>query len=591
MKNSLLDKAPKVASEIGGKNRLKRKREIRAVFQMHKGNALLAKSSNGRALEVCPAFSILGKVVDLDGRNPGYLIEFDSLLGKKQQAVLPIATMNSPDRIFKVLTDAGFNFPQEDIKNRITAVCMYLESYCPPDVVHLRIIRDGWITGPDGKLVYVLGDGVYGGKVAGLKVFRPRQHELVSKGSSAEWIALNKQLGNEPIAVLLACASLSSVLLFPFGIASILVFLVGSSGTGKTAGLKYASSFFDIPNSLLTWSGTDNGIEAAALQRQHKPLVIDEVGQATPQQFEKLSYLLTNAAGKLRANTMGDAVVPQQTHSVVISAGETAPLTLIEAKGKRAKQGQVTRLIAIPALMKHGIWDDLGEHQDGAAKTHYLLKEIDRVHGIAGRQFCKLVAGRIKQYKSLFAAVSEDFAKEICMEVHDGSEDSTPRRVLRSFALFAFTGLLAIEHKILPWSEMQVFNAMRVTYLRWLEDYKIRQPTTASCLIAPIRLFLESQRGSKFKPLDTWRVDHAGTVAGFDHKFRDGEECFLFYPAFFNLQLCGEQPNSLILGALKDAGYLRTGSRGVPSIQVNMPGGGKEAKRAFYAIRKVILLG
>ena len=591
MKNCLSHKALEVDCAIGVKNKHQRTREIKAVFQMHKGNALLAKGDNGRVLEVCPAFSILGKVVDVDGRNPGYLIEFDSLLGKKQQAVLPIAAMNSPDRIFKVLADAGFNFPQDDIKSRISAVCMYLESYCPSDVLHFRVIRDGWMTGPDGKLIYVFNDKAYGGNSTGLRVFRTMPHDQVAKGSSVEWIALNKQLGDEPIAVLVACAALSSVLLFPFGIESILLFLIGSSGTGKTAGLRYASSFFDAPNSLLTWAGTDNGIEAAALQRQHKPLVIDEVGQATHQQFEKLSYLLTNAAGKLRANTLGNSVVPQQTHSVVISAGEIAPLDLMETKGRRAKQGQVTRLIAIPAVMKHGVWNSLGEHQDGAAKTHYLLREIDRVHGIAGRQFCKLVAGRIKQYKSLFAAVSEDFAKEICMEIHDGGKDGTPRRVLRHFALFAFAGLLAIEHKILPWSEMQVFNAMRVAYLRWHEEYKIRQPKTANCLLEPIRLFLESQRGSKFKPLDTWRVDHAGTVAGFEHKFRDGEECFLFYPAFFSSQLCGEQPEALILGALKDAGYLRTGSRGVPSIQVNMPGGGKEAKRAFYAIRKVILQG
>lgn len=573
------------------KNRSKRKRVIKAVLQMAKGFALYAKADNGRTQSICPSFDLLGKIVDADGRNPGYLIKFDSLLGKQEHVVLPLAVMNSADRIFKRLTDSGFEFPQENYKKRITAFCMYLEHFCPADVVYLRATRDGWITSPKGELIFVYGDRAFGAESIGLKVFRAQETDAICKGSSEEWIALNKQLGNEPIAVLIACAALSSVLLYPFGLDSILLFLVGPSGTGKTAALKYACSLFDTPNSLLTWAGTDNGIEAAALQRQHKPFVVDEVGQAAPQQFEKLSYLLTNAAGKLRANSHGHAVGREQTHSVGISAGEIAPIDLIEAKGRHAKQGQVARLIAIPALMKYGLWDDLGDHKDGAAKTHYLLREIDRVHGIAGKRFCKLVAGRIKEHKALFETVSEDFARDICAEAHQEHDDTVPRRVLRNFSLFAFSGLLAIEHKILPWNEAQVFTAMRVIFLRWLAGYQARQPRTADSLLAPVRLFLESQRGSKFKPLNTWRADHDGTVAGFEHAFRDGEECFLVYPAFFSSQLCGEHSEAAVLGALKDAAYLRTGPRGVPSIQVNLPGGGKGMKRGFYAIRKAILLG
>lgn len=575
----------------GKKNSSKKKRNVKAILRMAKGFALYAKANDGSAFAICPSFSVLGKIVDVDGRNPGYLIEFKSLLGKQSRVVLPLAVINSPDRIFKLLTDSGFEFPQENSKKRLIAFCMYLEHYCPPDVVYLRVTGDGWITSPGGKLVYVFGDSVFGDNSANLKLFRTQKPDAVSQGTRKDWFALNQRLGNEPIAVLVACASLSSILLQPFGVDSILLFLIGSSGSGKTAVLKYGCSFFDSPNSLLTWAGTDNGIEAAVLQKQHKNFGIDEVGQATPQQFEKLSYLLTNAAGKLRADSKGRAVAPQRTHSVGISAGEISPIDLIEARGGAAKQGQVARLIAIPAEMKHGVWDDLGEHQDGAAKTHYLLREIDRVHGIAGKQFCKGVASGIRQHKARFETVSEDFAREICPEVREGSDDSVPCRVLRNFALFAFAGVLAIEHKILPWSEAQVFHAMRITYLRWHAEYQNRQPKNANSLLAPVRLFLESQRGSKFKLLNTWRTDHEGTVAGFEHTFRDGEECFLVYPTFFGSCLCGEHADALVLAALKDAGYLRTGSRGVPSVQVNMPGGGKGAKRTFYAVRKKILLG
>jgi putative DNA primase/helicase len=581
----------KFAGGRGNPATSRQQHQQKAIFRMDKDHALWINGENSRPFAVCQGFVLKGKVVDADGRNPAYLIKFDSVLGKKVHVVLPVASMNSNDKMFRLLTDSGFEFPHAKIKNRMTALRMYLEDYCPTDVVYLRTVRDGWVVGPDGKLVYVFGDRVLGNASTKLKVFRTQAPKAARKGTGKDWIKLNKQLGDEPNAVLVACASLSSVLLYPFGLDSILLFLIGSSGSGKTALLKYGSSLFDEPSSLLTWAGTDNGIEASVLQRQHKNFVIDEVGQATPQQFERLSYLLTNAAGKLRADTQGRAVASQKTHSVGISAGEIAPVDWIEAKGGIAKQGQVARLIAVPTGMKHGVWSDVGEHQDGAAKTHYLLHEIDRVHGIAAERFCELIAGRVRQHRALFNAVSEDFARDICPEVHDHSGDSVPRRVLRHFALFAFAGLLAIEHKVLPWSDTQVFNAMRVTYLRWLTEYQARQPKTANSLLAPVRLFMESQRGSKFKALNTWRTDHEGTVAGFEHTFRDGDECFLFYPAFFSSQFCGEHADTLVLDALKNAGYLRAGPRGVPSIQVNMPGGGKGAKRGFYAVRSSILLG
>lgn len=256
MKATQAARATEVASRAISNSDSHRKRKINAVFQMAEGFALYAKGSDGSTHSVCPSFSVLGKIVDADGRNPGYLIRFSTLLGKSERIALPIAAMNSPDKIFRLLIDSGFEFPQENIKKRLTAFCMYLEHHCPQDVVYLRIERDGWITSPEGKLIYVYGERVYGQHSSKLKVYRTPSCGSLAKGTGKDWIALNRQFGNEPNAVLVACASLASVLLYPFGMDSILIFLIGSSGSGKTALLKYGCSFFDAPNSLLTWAGT-----------------------------------------------------------------------------------------------------------------------------------------------------------------------------------------------------------------------------------------------------------------------------------------------------------------------------------------------
>jgi hypothetical protein len=159
--------------------------------------------------------------------------------------------------------------------------------------------------------------------------------------------------------------------------------------------------------------------------------------------------------------------------------------------------------------------------------------------------------------------------------------------VLRNFALFAFAGLLAVEKQIVPWSDKNVMDAVKRGYASWLADYQARQPMQDATLLAPIRLFFQSQRSSKFKPLNTWRDNHEGTVAGFEYVNRKGEHLFLVYPTYFKQHLCGDHSPQDVLAALRKANLLREGPRNVPTLQVFLPGTKQNA--SFYAIRPEIL--
>lgn len=554
---------------------------------MHKGSGLHVRSSDGSSLEACPDFTIKGCVVDANGQNPAYLMCFETLLGGEVTEAIPLAALASPEQLVKLLLNRGFPVPQSNIKQRGLAIKHYLEQNCPQDKPFVRVISDGWTTLPDGTKVYVYGDSVLGATSSSYQAIRlPASVASHRQGNRDAWYDLLKLLQREPIAVLAVCAALSAPLLGPLGIATLMLFLVGPSSIGKTVILTLVASIFDSPNDMLTWEGTDNGIEANALQRKDKPLTIDEVGQAKARLFAALSYRLTNTGSKQRATAQGEAVPVQRTCTTVISAGEVAPLDLMAQAGMPAKQGQIARLVSVVAQLQHGVWNDLGRFASGAEKSHHVLRELQNVHGIAGKQFCKHLAKDVDVYASTFHAVADDLAQEIYPDAQSQA-DGVPGRVLRNFALFAFAGLLAVEKKTVPWSDKNVMEAVKRGYASWLADYQARQPMQDATLLAPMRLFFQSQRSSKFKPLNTWRDNHEGTVAGYEHVNRNGERLFLVFPTYFKQYLCGDHSPKDVLMALRKENLLREGPRNVPTLQVLLPGTKQNA--SFYAIRPEIL--
>ena len=554
---------------------------------MRLGVGLYFANSSGASLEVCDEFSVKGIVVDANGQNPAYLIRFKTLLGGEATEAIPVALANSPERLIKLLLSLGFPVPQNNFKHRGEAIRHYLEFNCQVDKTYVRVNSDGWKLLPDGTKVYVYGDSVLGAKSSSFQAIRlPASIASNRQGNRAAWDDLFTLLQREPIAVLAVCAALSAPLLGPLGFGTLMLFLVGPSSIGKTIILMLIASIFDSPNDMLTWEGTDNGIEANALQRKDKPLVIDEVEQARARQFAALSYRLTNTGGKQRATAKGEAVVVQRTRITIISAGEISPLEHMTQAGIAPKQGQDVRLVAVPAKLKHGVWNDLGKFVSGADKSHYIQRELQNVHGIAGRQFCKHVARDVDFYAPTFAAVADDLAQEIYPDEHT-LEDGVPGRVLRNFALFYFAGLLAVEKQIVPWSDKNVLDAVKHGYASWLADYQARRPTPDATLLAPMRLFFQSQRSTKFKPLNTWRDNHEGTVAGFEYVNRKDERLFLVYPTYFKQNLCGDHALKDVLMALRKANLLREGPRNVPTLQVRLPGTKQNA--SFYAIRPEIL--
>jgi hypothetical protein len=541
-----------------------------------------------KVFEISQGLNLLGRVVDADGSKPGYLLSFKTLIGKENTVDIPLVDQGSPEKITSLLVANGFTVHSVRPKQIGQFLVHYLEQNCQVDVTFVRAKSDGWLQLPDGKRTYVFGNDLMGADSARFKAVRLNNKANVNAqlGSKEAWFATLVPLANEPIAVLTICAALSAPLLEPLNYPALMLFFYGPSSIGKTVLSRLLASVFGSPNDVLTWEGTDNGIEAAVLASKDKPLVLDEIGQAKARQFSALSYRLTNDGSKLRANSKGEMVEAQRPRTVILSAGEIDPASLMLESKLQPRGGQLARLVSISAEMTHGIWNDLGEHKSGAEKSRWLSEQLQTVYGIAGKQFCKKIVLHIDKHTADFRMQ----AKALTEEIYPGelpTDDGVPGRVLENFVLFAFTGLLAIEVNIVPWSRHNVVDAMQTGYARWLKQYMARKPAQDQALLAPLRVFFQSQRGSKFKPLNSWRENHEGTVAGFEHVIK-GEPLFLVYPAYFEQQLCADYARRDVLGALRKSGLLQLSPRGGPVLQVHLPGSEKK-NRGFYGIRQSIL--
>lgn len=563
--------------------------KLKYSIAMRKGIGLYVSGSDGTSLEACPAFSVKGCVVDANGQNPAYLMCFETLLGDEVTEAIPLTAFASPAQLVKLLLSRGFAVPQNNIKERGQAIKHYMEYHCPIEKKFIRVEGDGWIELPDKTLVYGFGKKTFGVSSSKYGVYCENPKDTSTCGGREQWNDLVEPLKNDVLAVLVMCAAFASVLLKPLNIGSLMLFLVGISSSGKTILLSIAASIFGRPSDMFTWTGTTNGIEANLLNHRDKPFILDEVGQGTARQFDELSYIVSNGASKQRATSNGSPAKTSQARSVVLGAGELSALDRMQQSGIIAKQGQVARLVGVPVSEKYGVWCTLGEYESGKHKSDAVKQKVQEVYGVAGKVFCRKIAPEINDVQQGFEETSVDLEIAIRAGLELDDADGVPGRVLNCFALFAYAGLLAVHKKILPFEETHVMNAVTRGYQLWYADYRKRQPARDADLLAPVRLFLQSKRGVKFKPLAHWRDSHHGTLAGFEHtKRQNGTHYFLVFPDYFKSHMCGDFQPSEVIAALDKASFLAKGPRNTPTIQQHMPEGGG-VHRTFYGIRSTIL--
>ena len=214
---------------------------------------------------------------------------------------------------------------------------------------------------------------------------------------------------------------------------------------------------------MRSWKATANGMEAAAGLVNDCLLALDEISEADPREVGRIVYALANGRGKQRANRYGNARSVRRWRCSVLSSGERTIGTTMLDSGTVIKAGQSVRLIDVPALRKHGAWDNLHGFESGAAFSDAIKKAADANHGKVGRAFLE----RLTRDKQNFPARLEQIKGLPKFAAKDG--EGQEKRVAARFALIALAGEVATEYGLTGWPTGAATEAAAEMFAAWRE--------------------------------------------------------------------------------------------------------------------------
>jgi uncharacterized protein (DUF927 family) len=332
--------------------------------------------------------------------------------------------------------------------------------------------------------------------------------------------------------------------------------LHGGSSKGKTTAGQLAASVWgsgadpvEAPGVAFVrkWNATANAVEAIAADHCDGLLVLDEVGEAQAQDLGRLIYQLAGGQGKSRLSRDAALRAPRTWRVVVFSTGEVPVQAVIEAAGRRARGGQLVRMVDVPATGADG---DIIHHTHGrepAEFVHRLKRACATYFGTAGPAFVRFLCQQ-GTTAELCKRVQQELAGAHGLLVPAGAAAEVSR-VVRRFALVLVAGQLACAAGVLPFSPADIEQGVRQVQRRWL-DVHGRGPMERA--VEQLRAFL-LRNEARFRD----RAEMAQVVrdlAGYTDRAR---ELFLLTPEGAREALDGYAVQD-VMRHLQDRGWLFT---------------------------------
>lgn len=534
--------------------------------------------SESRRLRICGRLKVLAKTRDPNGGAWGLLLEWRDDDGKVHRWAMPKGMLaGDGTAIREALNDRGL-FVSTDTKAR-ARLLEFLSTVDTP-VRARAVTKVGWsgsafalphITIADTPTERVIFQNLDAGP-----------HQYGSAGTLEEWQenVAKLAIGNSRLVFMIAAAFVGPVLA-PACEEGGGINVVGSSSTGKTSGLKAATSVWGSPSFMRTWRATGNGLEGVAVQHSETSLFLDELGQLEPKEAGVVAYMLGNGQGKQRASRSGGSRTAASWNVMYVSTGEIGLADLArEGKQHRAPQaGQEVRILDVPADAGKGM--GLFERIVGADSPEgfsRLIKSASATYyGTAAIAYLEELALIRDDIGDLVAASIAQFVESFVAPNSDGQV----QRAARRFGLVAAAGELAIAVGVLPWPKGEAFTASGVMFTAWVQ----RRGGTGSAedrnILERLRAFLEVHGDARFSPVaEPESGFHRPAInrAGFFRtKLNDGESVreYLFLPEPFKEVFTGFDMG-LVKKLLVSRGVLHPDSGGKFSQAISLPELGKK---------------
>lgn len=510
------------------------------------------------ALRVAGHFRVLGLARDPSGASWSTAIEWLDLdQGPHRSFVARADLVGDGIDWLKPLVDAGL--PVSIGRKSLTLLKRALfELDCYSRVRTVR--RSGWFGNafvlPKSTIGHVNGEEI---------VFEGRADaaRYAESGTLEEWVSTvaAPAAGNSRLVLALCVA-------FAGPVADLLqdegggVNLRGGSSTGKTTALILAGSVWGgggRAGYTQTWRATGNGLESVAKAHSGTVLVLDELGELEAREAGATAYLLVNGQGKARATKDAELRARHEWRVMLLSAGEIGLADKIAETGRRARAGQLVRLVDVPADANHGL--GLFEDAKGREPADFA-REIKTAalttYGTAGPSFVTALADDIEGTIETARAMIAECTKVLLTDMPD--PDGQASRAAHRFALIAAAGKMAQIALGLPWRQDEVADAIKTCFSAWRATRGGDGPGELVAALDAIRGAIERHGEARFRRLDD--IDAAPApirdLLGYRLR-RDDQLVYAFTATGWSEMLAGVADPKVIVTMLYQRGVLLAG--------------------------------
>lgn len=455
---------------------------------------------------VCSPLEVLAITCDERGENFGRLLHVlpKGASAWRQWAAPMEMLAGDGAELRAVLLNMGATIPHKQRQ----ALMDYLMN-SSPDRQAMAATRTGWY----GPALFVMPRRVIGGGDVVFQSTEAGGHEYDTAGGLGDWQAevAARCLGN-PVLILAVCAALAGPLLTLLDADGGGFHLLGDSSSGKSIALAVAASVWGKPRDFLrTWNATSTGLEGVATLRNDTLLVLDEIGEAKPQDVGGIIYALGNGTGRQRGKVSGLPRQVQKWRVMVLSSGELTMGKHMESAGMRSKAGQELRLLDVPTYRRYGAYDDLhglelahdqasedGRKGAGRAFADTLKRATAQHYGHLGPAFVE----QLVQRAGIATADAGADLEAVFAELRQGFPIGTGQdaRAAARFAVAALAGELAIQGELLPWAQGTAIAAMHELFAAWAE-FRGRGQSEDAKILRAVSTFID-RHAARFANVD-----------------------------------------------------------------------------------------
>ncbi|AWN49479.1 hypothetical protein DK419_26670 [Methylobacterium terrae] len=338
--------------------------------------------------------------------------------------------------------------------------------------------------------------------------------------------------------------------------------LKGPSSVGKSTLLVAAGSVWGggaRSGFVQTWRATGNGLESVAKAHSGTVLILDELGELEAREAGSTAYLLVNGQGKARATKEAELRARHEWRVMLLSAGEVGLADKISETGKRARAGQLVRLVDVPADAGHGL--GIFDHTSGgepAAFANGIKAAALRSYGTAGPSFVEALARNPDGTASAARRMIAEVTKRLLADLPEA--DGQASRSAHRFALIAVAGEMARVALQLPWAEGEVERAIRICFDAWRSARGGDGPGELVAALDAIRSAIERHGEARFRNLEGVEPSSAPIRDLLGYRLsRDGVLVYAFTATGWSETLAGVADPKSVVGMLFERGLLLTG--------------------------------